>query len=155
VAQHASGGDPPGFGLAQPASTKLQAKPTTFDFFLIRKVMPSSKSTSNLGHPLIKLKVTSSRLLVELTGRKKILEAVRFSMIPEIDKSQRCVLSVRTAQGGNKLILGFDAKDLVALRAGFNTNLRLVSSALKTITSASSIEKKKTNPVEFTERLKD
>jgi tRNA threonylcarbamoyladenosine modification (KEOPS) complex Pcc1 subunit len=155
VAQRASGGEAPGFGLAQPASTKLQAKPTTFDFFLIRKVMPSSKSTTNLGHPLIKPKVTSSMLLVEITGRKKILEAVGSSMIPEIDTSQRCVLSVRTTRDGKKLILGFDAKDLVALRAGFNTNLRLVSSALKTITSASSFEKKKTNPAEFTERLKD
>jgi tRNA threonylcarbamoyladenosine modification (KEOPS) complex Pcc1 subunit len=104
--------------------------------------MPSNKSTSNLGHPPIKPKVTSSTLLVEIAGRKKILEAVRSSMIPEIDRSQRCVLSVRTAQGGKKLILGFDAKDLVALRAGFNTNLRLVSSALKTIKSASSLEKK-------------
>jgi tRNA threonylcarbamoyladenosine modification (KEOPS) complex Pcc1 subunit len=86
--------------------------------------------------------VTSARLGVEISGEKKVLNAVRFSMMPEVDNRKRCVLSLRESKDGRKLSLLFSAKDLVALRAGLNTNLRLVSSALKTIETTSKIEKK-------------
>ena len=86
---------------------------------------------------LPKPKVTFARLKVDITGEKRAIDAVRFSMIPEMENDKRCVLSLRKSKDDEKLSLLFSAKDLVALRAGLNTNLRLVSSALKTIDTAS------------------
>ena len=77
--------------------------------------------------------------MVRVRGEKKILEAVWSSMRPEAQKSARCNFSIRNAPDGKSLILRFAARDLIALRASFNTNLRLVSSALKTLESAAKL----------------
>jgi tRNA threonylcarbamoyladenosine modification (KEOPS) complex Pcc1 subunit len=61
-------------------------------------------------------------------------------MLPESQKGARCDFSVQSSPDEKKLNFRFVAKDLVALRAGFNTNLRLVSAALRTLDSAASTE---------------
>lgn len=54
-------------------------------------------------------------------------------MSPEIDDSKRCKLYLRTDRTGRVLSLVLKSEDVVPLRAAFNTNLRLATSALKSI----------------------
>jgi tRNA threonylcarbamoyladenosine modification (KEOPS) complex Pcc1 subunit len=126
-------------GLVQPASTRLQAKPTTSDSENLRKKSPKKKPGSLLGRRVSKPKVSAARLDVHIRGDKRFLDAVGVSMLPETQKSARCTFSVRSDPDGKTLILHFTAKDLIALRASFNTNLRLVSSALKTLESTAKL----------------
>ncbi|MDA4111332.1 MAG: hypothetical protein OK439_02255 [Thaumarchaeota archaeon] len=95
----------------------------------------------------MKPKVAQTTLVVSICGEKKTIDAVRVSMVPEIENGKRCLLALHKSKHSEKLALAFAAKDLVALRAGLNTNLRLVASALKTIEVASG------RTGAFTERL--
>ncbi len=80
----------------------------------------------------------SSSILITIEGDPKVLNAVSTAMVPEIthsrEPSRRCHLSIETPSGErSSFIMIFESKDLVSLRASLNSNLRLVSSALKTL----------------------
>ncbi|MHB8568078.1 MAG: KEOPS complex subunit Pcc1 [Nitrososphaerales archaeon] len=78
---------------------------------------------------------TDAHLSVLIKGDRKTVGALRSAMSPETDQSKggkRCILSVSGSKE-DLLVLSFESKDLISLRASLNTNLRLVSSALKTL----------------------
>ena len=84
----------------------------------------------------MKSKVSFVELKVEILAEPRAISAVKAAMTPEIDDSKRCKLSLHTDRTGRKLSLILTSKDLVSLRAGLNTNLRLAASALKSINAA-------------------
>jgi tRNA threonylcarbamoyladenosine modification (KEOPS) complex Pcc1 subunit len=77
---------------------------------------------------------------VDIIAEPRTIRAVKAAMTPEIDNSKRCKLSLRTDKRGRTLSLILTSEDLVSLRAGLNTNLRLASSALKSIIAAKNVE---------------
>jgi tRNA threonylcarbamoyladenosine modification (KEOPS) complex Pcc1 subunit len=102
--------------------------------------MSRAKTEKDPQRKLGKPKVSATSLIVKVRGEKKFLDAVKSSMLPEAQKGARCVFSIHGAPDGKSITLLFTAKDLVALRASFNTNLRLVSSALRTLESAAKVQ---------------
>lgn len=74
---------------------------------------------------------------IELSGRKKVISALADSLKPEAIRGKRLTLSISTKNHGKTLLLRFDAKDVVSLRAGMNTILRLALSGLKSIQAVS------------------
>jgi tRNA threonylcarbamoyladenosine modification (KEOPS) complex Pcc1 subunit len=72
-------------------------------------------------------------------ANEKEAESLRRSILPEsTNKSSRCQLrsSLLKAKTFTHLLLDFEAKDITSLRASANTNLRLFSSAIKTLSIA-------------------
>ncbi|MDG6921828.1 MAG: hypothetical protein JRN67_00870 [Nitrososphaerota archaeon] len=61
------------------------------------------------------------------------MSAVKEALSPEVDNKNRCTLTLRSVKSGNQLSVFLQSCDLVSLRAGLNTNLRLASSSLKNI----------------------
>jgi tRNA threonylcarbamoyladenosine modification (KEOPS) complex Pcc1 subunit len=61
-------------------------------------------------------------------------------MNPEIADGKRCKLVLRTNKNGKMLSIILTSGDLISLRAGLNTNLRLAVSALKSINAAKSVD---------------
>ena len=84
----------------------------------------------------MKSKVTFVELKVAILSEPRAISAAKAAMTPEMDDSKRCKLSLHTDKTGRKLSLILSSKDLVSLRAGLNTNLRLAASALKGINAA-------------------
>ncbi len=76
---------------------------------------------------------------MDIFGDPKAISAVKTAMIPEIADSKRCKLSLRTDKTGRTLSMILASEDLVSLRAGLNTNLRLATSALKSINAAKNV----------------
>jgi tRNA threonylcarbamoyladenosine modification (KEOPS) complex Pcc1 subunit len=86
--------------------------------------------------------VKSASLEIHFQASKKIISALVPSLSPEMIKSKRLTVTVTTANHGKTLVLKFVAKDLVSLRAGMNTILRLILSALKSIDAVSALDSK-------------
>ena len=88
-------------------------------------------------------------LQIEITGEYPALSSVELAMLPEAShqnpskprgKQKRGTsmkVSSRTEGNIGILAMEFTSSDLVSLRASFNTNLRLVSSALNTLKALS------------------
>jgi tRNA threonylcarbamoyladenosine modification (KEOPS) complex Pcc1 subunit len=85
------------------------------------------------------------RLTVELDDEKKVISALLKSLQPETIASKRLNFSVSTKNTGRTLLLTFVAEDLVSLRSGMNTILRLVLSALKSIRAIEIIDRVKSS----------
>lgn len=83
--------------------------------------------------------IKSVHVGVRVSGDGKILDAVSAAMAPETTQSnereKKCVLHVTKSKIGNTELLeiAFETEDMVSLRASLNTNLRLISSSLKTL----------------------
>lgn len=74
-----------------------------------------------------------SRLSVRITSDERSISALKSAMTPEVGTGKKCRLSLRSGSDGKSLSLILSGSDLVSLRAGLNTNLRLASSVLKTL----------------------
>ena len=81
-------------------------------------------------------KVLFAEIKVDIFAERRAVRAVSAALTPEIDNGKRCKLSLRTDKTGRILSLILTSEDLVSLRAGLNTNLRLAVSALKSINAA-------------------
>jgi tRNA threonylcarbamoyladenosine modification (KEOPS) complex Pcc1 subunit len=97
--------------------------------------MPSCKRNNSLSSSTSK--VVYAALGVEITTDKKTSEALFSALSPEMTKNERFSFSLSTANEDNTVLLKFSSSDLVSLRAGMNTTLRLALSALLTIRSTS------------------
>ena len=84
-------------------------------------------------HPKL---VTSSELRVTIPEELATIEALKAALDPEKSTGKRRDMTTALRKGQRTLLIEFRSKDLVALRAGLNTNLRLASSVLKTLDSA-------------------
>jgi tRNA threonylcarbamoyladenosine modification (KEOPS) complex Pcc1 subunit len=78
-------------------------------------------------------KVTAATLKIELSGSKKLISALADSLSPETISGKRLTFTVSKKNEGETLLLHFVASDVVSLRAGMNTILRLTLSALNSI----------------------
>jgi tRNA threonylcarbamoyladenosine modification (KEOPS) complex Pcc1 subunit len=87
-------------------------------------------------------KIRRVTLEVELSAEKKIISSLHSSLAPEAIKGKRLSLAVVGKNNGSTLLLKFSGSDLVSVRAGMNTILRLTLSALKTIRGANELEQK-------------
>lgn len=67
----------------------------------------------------------------------RIVSAIAVSLAPEAIDGTRLTLEISSTNDGRTLLLSFTAGDLVSLRAGVNTILRLMLSALNSIQAAS------------------
>jgi tRNA threonylcarbamoyladenosine modification (KEOPS) complex Pcc1 subunit len=76
-------------------------------------------------------KVRYASLEIEFTADPRILLSIASSLAPENIEGKRLTVRTRTKKKGNVLQLSFQAADMVSLRAGMNTTLRLMLSALK------------------------
>lgn len=81
-------------------------------------------------------KVELSELTVVISADSKTISAIKTALTPEVDNVKNCRLSLGTDKSGRKLSLILRSEDIILLRAGLNTNLRLASSALKSINAA-------------------
>ncbi len=99
--------------------------------------MPASKKSgySRKFHS----KVLFATLSVEIVEDKKVTEAIASALSPEIVKNRRFTFALKSKNNGRTISLKFVASDLVSLRAGMNTILRLTLSALKIIHTTSSL----------------
>ncbi|MGH2638613.1 MAG: hypothetical protein ACRDF4_04945, partial [Rhabdochlamydiaceae bacterium] len=88
---------------------------------------------------LIRSRVAFARLTVDIFADRRTIAALKSAMMPESVEGKKCKLALRKGKNGGKLALVFSSKDLVSLRAGLNTNLRLAASALKSIRIAKQI----------------
>ena len=79
-------------------------------------------------------------LEVELAAEKKVISSLLSSLVPEAIKSKRLNFTVTRNKDGQILLLKFSSTDLVSVRAGMNTILRLALSALKSIREVSELE---------------
>ena len=100
--------------------------------------MSSHKRTRVESHTHSKMLFAT--LSVELIGAKKLNCALASALSPEAVENSRFSFSVSLKNNGRTMLLNFSAKDLVSLRAGMNTILRLASSALTIISANSCIE---------------
>jgi tRNA threonylcarbamoyladenosine modification (KEOPS) complex Pcc1 subunit len=87
-------------------------------------------------------KIRRVTLEVELSAEKKIISSLHSSLAPEAIKGKRLSLAVVGKNNGETLLLKFSGSDLVSVRAGMNTILRLTLSALKSIRGANELEQK-------------
>ncbi len=87
-------------------------------------------------------KVKHVTLEFELSAEKRIISSLHSSLVPEAIKGKRLRLIVGEKNNGGTLLLKFSGSDLVSLRAGMNTILRLTLSALKSIRAADELEQK-------------
>ena len=78
-----------------------------------------------------------------MKGKKRVISAIAASLAPEELKGARLTFSVSISKDGTLLLLKFSGADVVSLRAGMNTVLRLTLSALKSIEATSSVERQK------------
>lgn len=92
--------------------------------------------TKNKGKNSPKNKVLSAELKLDIFAEPRTISALRAAMSPEIDNKKRCKLSLHTDKTGRTLSMMLRSEDMVSLRAGLNTNLRLAASALKSINAA-------------------
>lgn len=82
--------------------------------------------------------VLSAKLHVEYRSpNAKEIAAIENAIFPETKNKSRCRLKAakkkEEASNGYWLSLYFESSDLASLRASLNTNLRLISSAIKTL----------------------
>jgi len=89
----------------------------------------------------LKSKVERVTLEIELNAEKKIVSSLLASLSPEAIESKRLSFSVEQKTNGKVLLLSFSGSDLVSVRAGMNTILRLLLSALNSIQAVEDIEK--------------
>ena len=99
--------------------------------------MPPRKKITPPHPP--KLKVLFATLYVEMAGDKKVNEAIASALSPELVKNRRFSFTLKSKDNSNAILLGFIASDMVSLRAGMNTILRLALSALTVIRTTSSL----------------
>ena len=92
-------------------------------------------------------KINHASLEIELDEKKKIVSALASSLALEALKGRRLSFTVSTKNSGETLLFFFSAADLVSLRAGMNTILRLTSSALMSIRGAGSLDTKSGNAI--------
>jgi tRNA threonylcarbamoyladenosine modification (KEOPS) complex Pcc1 subunit len=90
----------------------------------------------------LRSKVRYVTLEVELAAEKRVISSLLSSLAPEAIKSKRLDFIVTRKKDGKTLTLRFSAADLVSVRAGMNTILRLALSALKSIREVSELEPK-------------
>jgi tRNA threonylcarbamoyladenosine modification (KEOPS) complex Pcc1 subunit len=81
-----------------------------------------------------------AELKVDISAEPRIISAVRASLTPETDDNKRCKLSLRTDRTGSVLSLILKSGDLISLRAGLNTNLRLAATALRSVNAARNLD---------------
>jgi tRNA threonylcarbamoyladenosine modification (KEOPS) complex Pcc1 subunit len=86
--------------------------------------------------------VRNSTLTVILPLSKELARAVRSALVPETSAGKRCTLKVELLEEAQGLKIVFSSEDLSSLRASMNTNLRLVSSSLRTITAAEQTQRR-------------
>jgi tRNA threonylcarbamoyladenosine modification (KEOPS) complex Pcc1 subunit len=102
------------------------------------------------------IQLVSAKLKFTLeTKDRRLIHSLREAIAPEVGKIGRCIVSF-DSEGKRKdsgLNLSFESKDLISLRASFNTNLRLLSSAIRTI-NAVSIRRADLETIENFERQK-
>lgn len=76
---------------------------------------------------------------MRLSGNEKILDAVSTAMAPETaqssERGKKCAIRVTKSKAdkNESLEIAFETEDMISLRASLNTNLRLISSSLKTL----------------------
>ena len=94
-----------------------------------------------MKHPTLK----SISLHVVISGNRRSISSVREAMLPEsglglrkANDTERCSFTINEEDPGY-LSLGFSALDAISLRASMNTNLRLISSAFRTIGATSKL----------------
>jgi len=85
-------------------------------------------------------KVICATLTIEVRAKKKEVSSLVASLIPERIEGKRLTFQVSSKEGGNILLLNFSAADLVSLRAGMNSVLRLTLSALKSIRKVNDLD---------------
>ncbi len=78
-------------------------------------------------------KVFNSKLRVEINDSRPRLKALIDAITPETKSGKKCKMRICGLSRNDSVSLIFESKDMVSLRASLNTNLRLVSAALKTI----------------------
>ncbi len=90
-----------------------------------------------------------AKLKIEMVGDGAALSSVESAMIPEADQKtlpkqgnamrKRTIMQITLRRRGKSgvMTMKFASNDLASLRASFNTNLRLVSSALNTLDALS------------------
>lgn len=63
------------------------------------------------------------------------ISSLQQAILPETSNKGKCILrvSVKRIKKKSHLLLEFEAANIVSLRAPVNTNLRLISSAVKTL----------------------
>jgi tRNA threonylcarbamoyladenosine modification (KEOPS) complex Pcc1 subunit len=90
--------------------------------------------------PLMKKKITDIVTSIELeidysSQSSGEIESVRQALLPETNYKDTCNLSVTSCfnRRSRHLRLEFISKDIVALRASMNTNLRLMASSIETL----------------------
>lgn len=83
------------------------------------------------------MKVLSASLKVDLKSSPRTIRALAQALTPETLAGNKCQMKISRSSNENKLLLAFNSRDLVSLRASFNTNLRLVSASIKTIETVS------------------
>lgn len=98
----------------------------------MKNLSPARKAVA----PRQSSKVICASLRFGITTEKKKISAVRAAMLPETRAGKRTDMSLKVEDNGKKLILTMVSKDLTSMRASLNTNLRLVTSALKTLDAA-------------------
>jgi tRNA threonylcarbamoyladenosine modification (KEOPS) complex Pcc1 subunit len=87
-------------------------------------------------------KIKHVTLGFELSAEKRIISSLHSSLAPEAISGKRLSLTVGEKNNGGTLLLKFSGSDLVSVRAGMNTILRLTLSALKSIRTANELEQK-------------
>jgi len=82
------------------------------------------------------------KLDVALVGGLDTIKALAVALQPEASdkkhRDKRCHVRIRTSpthaeEKSSKLSMSFESSDLASLRASFNSNLRLLASALRTL----------------------
>lgn len=85
----------------------------------------------------IRKKVLDAKLHVEIKDSLPKLRALINALTPETKSGNKCKMRIPRLGRNKSASLFFESKDLISLRASLNTNLRLVSAALKTIDAVS------------------
>ena len=83
--------------------------------------------------------VTHGSLSVSMFSDPKTLRALKSSLTPEVTGGKRTKMTLRSRKRDHELSISMTSSDLISLRASLNTNLRLASTALKSIRSTQSI----------------
>ncbi|HXQ92378.1 MAG TPA: KEOPS complex subunit Pcc1 [Nitrososphaerales archaeon] len=100
--------------------------------------MPTRKKSNS---PRITIsKVLFATLRVEIVGERKVNEAIASALSPELVKNKRFTFTLISKNNGRTILLKFMALDLVSLRAGMNTILRLALTALTIIRTTSFLD---------------
>ena len=87
-------------------------------------------------------RVRSANLKVSIAAPPRTVRSARQAILPESRDETRCTLKVDSGLNDSALVLVFESRDMASLRAGLNTDLRLISAALTTLAAISGAPEK-------------